>query len=253
MERLPPQYFAGLMRRVHAAGPEVIDLGRGNPEVGPPQHVIDALERAARDDSVHGYAPFRGLPGLREAIATRYRSVYGVELDPDHEVAVVPGIKTSILELALASAEEGERILLPDPHYPDYPSGVALAGAEIGLVSLDPASGYAPDLEAAPDAAALFLNFPSNPCAVCAPPGVFEAMVAYGRRTGAVVMHDAAYIDLVFDGRRPQSWLATPGAKEVGVELWSMSKTYGMAGWRLGFVVGNAELVERLNVFGDHA
>ena len=256
LERLPRQYFAGLLARVaHAAaqdGPPVVDLGRGNPEVGPPPHVAEALREASHVDAVHGYPPFRGLAGLREAIAGRYRDVYGVELDPEREVAVVPGTKTAVLELALALAERGETILLPDPYYPDYPSGIALAGAELGLLPLDPANAWAPDLDTAPAAAALFLNYPSNPCAACAAPGVFEAMVEYSGRTGTPIIHDAAYIDLVFDGRAPASFLATPGAKEVGVELWTMSKTYGMAGWRLGFVVGNAEIVERINMLGDH-
>jgi aminotransferase len=248
LERLPQQYFAALLSRIAAVGTDVIDLGRGNPEVGPPP-----LRAASARPDVHGYAPFRGLPRLREAIAARYRAVYGVELDPEREVAVVPGTKAAIVELPLAVAQRGDRILLPDPYYPDYPSGVALAGAEIGLVSLDPAAGFAPDLDAAPDAAALFLNYPSNPCAVCAPPGVFEAMVDYANLTGAVPIHDAAYIDLVFDGRTPVSFLGTPGAKEVGVELWTMSKSYGMAGWRIGFVVGNPEIVERINQLNDHS
>jgi len=253
LERLPQQYFAALLRRVAAAGADVVDLGRGNPEVGPPQYVVDALRAAAARPDVHGYGPFRGLPRLRDAIAARYRTVYGVELDPEREVAVVPGTKTAIVELAMCLAQRGDRILLPDPYYPDYPSGVAMAGAELGLLPLDPAAGFAPDLEAAPPSAAVFLNYPSNPCAVCVPPGTFEAAVAYANRTGAAVVHDAAYIDLVFDGRAPASFLATPGAKEIGVELWSMSKSYGMAGWRIGFVVGNSEIVERINELNDHS
>ena len=253
LERLPPQYFAALLRRVAEAGADVVDLGRGNPEVGPPAHVVEALQRAAARPDVHGYAPFRGLPRLREAIAGRYRDIYGVELDPEREVAVVPGTKTAIVELALCVAQRGDRILLPDPCYPDYYSGVALAGAELGLLALDPGSGFAPDLDAAPDAAALYLNYPTNPCAVCAPPGVFAAAVAYAQRTGAVIVHDAAYADLVFDRRQPESFLATSGAKEVGVEMWTMSKSYGMAGWRVGFVVGNAEIVERVNQLNDHS
>jgi aminotransferase len=250
---LPQQYFGALLRRVATAGADVVDLGRGNPEVGPPEHVVDALKRAADDPRAHGYAPFRGLPRLREAIASRYRSVYGVELDPEREVAVVPGTKTAIVELALSLAQRGDRILLTDPHYPDYSSGVALAGAELALLPLDAAAGFAPDLDGAPAAAAVFLNYPSNPCAVCVAPGVFEAAVAYAERTGAAVVHDAAYVDLVFDGRTPESFLATPGAKDVGVEMWSTSKTYGMAGWRIGFVVGNAEIVERVNELNDHS
>lgn len=258
LERLPQQYFVSLLGRVAAAaaeeGPPLVDLGRGNPDVGPPPHVVERLREAALDDSIHGYSPIRGLARTKAALAQRYRDVYAVELDPEREVALVPGTKTSIVELALALAARGDTILLPDPYYPDYPSGPALAGAAIDLLPLDPSAGWAPDFDAAPaDAAAVYLNYPSNPCAVCAPDGTFEAAVAYAERTGAAIVHDAAYADLVFDGRRPQSFLATPGAKDVGVEMWSMSKTYGMAGWRIGFVVGNAEIVERINMLNDHA
>jgi L-glutamine---4-(methylsulfanyl)-2-oxobutanoate aminotransferase len=257
LERLPEQYFATLLERVKIAaaadGPALVDLGRGNPEVGPPPHVIEALRAAAARPDVHGYAPIRGLMRLREAIANRYRTVYGVELDPEREVAVVPGTKTAIVELAMALAEDGDTMLLPDPYYPDYPSGLALAGARLQTVPLVPEAGWAPDLDAAPSAAALLLNYPSNPCAVCAPAGTFDAAVRWAGRTGGYVVHDAAYTDLVFDGRKPESFLATPGAKEVGVEMWTMSKTYGMAGWRIGFVLGNAEVVERINLFNDHS
>ena len=245
------------MRRVAAAaadgGPPVVDLGRGNPELGPPAHVVEALARGRR---AARRARLRALPRAaataRGDRATATARVYGVELDPEREVAVVPGTKTAIVELALALAERGDTILLPDPYYPDYRSGLALAGADVGLLPLDPAAGWQPDFDAAPAAAACYLNFPSNPCAVCAAPGVFEAAVAYAERTGTAIVHDAAYIDLVFDGRAPESFLAPPGAKEVGVELWSMSKSYGMAGWRIGFVVGNAEIVERINLLSDH-
>jgi aminotransferase len=214
--------------------------------------VAAALAESARQPGTHGYAPFRGLPELRGAIANRYRETYGVELDPEREVAVVPGTKTAIVELALCLADHGDRVLLPDPYYPDYPAGIALAGAQLGLVPLDPESGWQPDFETVPAAAALFLNYPSNPCAVCAAPGTFEAAVEYADRSGTAIVHDAAYNDLVYDGRAPESFLATPGAREVGVEMWSMSKTYGMAGWRVGFVVGNAEIVERVNLYNDH-
>jgi aminotransferase len=256
LQRLPQQYFVTLLGRVAAAaaedGPPLVDLGRGNPEVGPPPHVVAALERAARDPAAHGYSPIRGRARTREAIAARYRDVYGVELDPEREVAVVPGTKTALAELPAALAAAGDTVLLPDPYYPDYPSGVALAGARLATTPLRAEDGWAPDLAAAPDAALLYLNYPSNPCAVCAPEGAFDAAVAWARRAGGAVVHDAAYIDLVFDGRKPRSFLATPGAREVGVELWSASKTYGMAGWRVGFVVGNAEIVERINMFNDH-
>ena len=148
LERLPEQYFATLLDRVAAVGADggrpVVDLGRGNPEVGPPPHVVEALRAAAARPDVHGYAPIRGLPRLREAIAERYRAVYGAAVDPDSEVAIVPGTKTAIVELSTSLAARGDTILLPDPYYPDYPSGAALAGAHIGLLPLDPAAGGAP-------------------------------------------------------------------------------------------------------------
>jgi L-glutamine---4-(methylsulfanyl)-2-oxobutanoate aminotransferase len=259
LERLPQQYFAALLRRVaeaaSAAGEPVADLGRGNPEVGPPRHVMDRLAETGREDRSHGYPPFRGLPELRRAIADRYRTLYEVELDPDHEVSIVPGTKTAIVELALVLAERGSTILLPDPGYPDYPSGVAMAAATMASLPLLAEAGWAPDFEAVePDGiAAVYLNYPSNPCAAAVRPGVFADAVRFAEATGAAVVHDFAYGDIVFDGRRPESFLATPGAREVGVEMFSMSKSYGMAGWRLGFVVGNAEIVERLDLLQDHA
>jgi aminotransferase len=257
LERLPEQYFTTLFAGVAAAarrgGEPLVDLARGNPEVGPPPHVVEALAAAARRPEVHGYAPFRGLPELREAIAKRYAELYGVQLDPEREVAVVPGTKTALVELPLVTALRGDDVLLPDPGYPDYRSGIALAGARLVPLPLDPDAGFAPELDSAPAAALLCLNYPSNPCAAAAPPGVFAAAVRWAERTGGAVAHDFAYGDLVFDGRAPASFLAEPGAREVGVELFSLSKSYGMAGWRLGFAVGNAELVERLNLLGDHA
>jgi L-glutamine---4-(methylsulfanyl)-2-oxobutanoate aminotransferase len=201
---------------------------------------------------VHGYAPIRGLARTREAIAERYRDVYGVDVDPEREVAVLPGTKTGIVELSLVLADEGDTILLPDPYYPDYPSGPAFAGARLETFTLDADAGWAPHLDEVDAAVALYLNYPSNPCAVCTPQGVFADAVRWAERTGGAVVHDAAYIDLVYDGRAPESFLATPGAKDVGVEMWSMSKTYGMAGWRIGFVVGAAEIVERINLLNDH-
>jgi L-glutamine---4-(methylsulfanyl)-2-oxobutanoate aminotransferase len=260
LDRLPEHYFARLLARVTDAasgdGDAVVDIGRGNPDIPPPEHVVAALIEAAstREAKVHGYAPLRSFPELKEAIAARYATVYGVELDPEREVAVVPGTTTAIVELALCLAERGESILVPDPGYPDYSSGVALAGADEVRIVLDPDADFAPDLAFAPrdKVAALLLNYPANPCAATAPDGVFEEAIAYAARTGATIVHDFAYADLVFDGAKPQSFLATEGAKKVGVEMFSMSKSYGMAGWRLGFVVGNAEIVARLELLADH-
>jgi aminotransferase len=245
IERLPEQYFTALLARVAAAAEEgepLVDLGRGNPEVGPPGHVVQALAESAARPDVHGYAPFAGLPALKEAIAARYRHVYGVDVDPSREVAVLPGTKTGLMEFALCAVERGGTIVLPDPGYPDYFSAVALAGAR--RVPFD-GFGTAGD--------ALYLNFPSNPTAAAAPQGVFDEAVEWAGRNGAWVMHDFAYGDLVFDGRAPRSFLATDGGREAGIELFSMSKSYGMAGWRLGFALGNEELIRRMEDLQDHA
>jgi L-glutamine---4-(methylsulfanyl)-2-oxobutanoate aminotransferase len=258
LDRLPEQYFTSLLARVAAVAAEpgepLIDLGRGNPDVPPPGRVVDALVASAREPSpaVHGYAPFAGLPELREAIAERYADVYGVELDPHREVAVVPGTKTALVEVALCVAAPGERIALPDPGYPDYNSAVALAGAERVSLPLDDAGAPGWDALEGPQPALVYLNYPSNPTAAAAPSGVFADAVAFAARTGAAILHDFAYGDLVFDAREPESFLAEAGAREVGVELFSLSKSYGMAGWRLGFVVGNAELVARVTWLQEH-
>jgi aminotransferase len=236
------------------SGEPVVDLGRGNPDVPPAEAVIGRLVETACDLDQHGYAPFKGLPQLKQAIAARYDALYGVPLDPEREVAVVPGTKSAIAELILCLAHEGDEVLVPDPGYPDYASGIALAGAHLTPLPLDPLEGFRPAFDGLrPRSAALvFLNYPSNPCGVVAPPGVFAEAVAFAERTGAVLVHDFAYGDLVFDRRKPESVLATPGAREVAVELFTMSKSFGMAGWRLGFVVGNAEVVSRLEELQDH-
>jgi aminotransferase len=255
LERLPEQYFTRLLARVAEAaardGEPLVDLGRGNPDVPPPAHVVEALAASASRDNVHGYAPFAGLPALKEAVAARYRDVYGVEVDPAREVAVLPGSKTGLVEFAQVTVERGGTLVLPDPGYPDYRSAVALSAARHAALPLG--TDGRPEWDAAPaDADAVYLNYPSNPTAACAPDGVFRELVDYARRANAWVLHDFAYGDLVFGGRRPQSFLAEPGAREVGLELFSMSKSYGMAGWRLGFAVGNAELVARIEDVQSH-
>jgi len=255
LDRLPEQYFASLLARVTEAaardGEPLVDLGRGNPDIPPPRHVVEALQAAARRPDTHGYAPFAGLQSLKEAIAARYRDVYGVGLDPETEVAVLPGSKTGLIEFAQVCVERGEAIVLPDPGYPDYRSAVALTGAR--HVPLPLLADGRPDWDAAPaEAAALYLNYPSNPVAACAPDGVYEEAVEWAKRAGAWVLHDFAYGDLVFDGRKPSSFLTADGARETGVELFSMSKSYGMAGWRLGFALGNAEVVARIEDLQNH-
>ena len=255
LDRLPEQYFTALLARVAGAaareGDPLVDLGRGNPDVGPPKHVVDALSSAARRSDTHGYAPFAGLPALKDAIAARYRKEYGVDVDPGTEVAVLPGSKTGLMEFAQVCVERGGAIVLPDPGYPDYLSAVALAGAR--HIPLPLVADGRPDWDAAPaKAAALYLNYPSNPVAASAPNGVYAEAVEWARQAGAWILHDFAYGDLVFDGRRPASFLAVEGAREAGLELFSMSKSYGMAGWRLGFALGNAELVARIEDLQNH-
>src|SRR2546422_4085462 len=210
VRRLPDQYFTGLLARVAAAalagGEPLVDLGRGNPEVGPPDHVVRALTESAARPDVHGYAPFSGLPALKDAIAARYGEVYGVHLDPEREVAVLPGTKTGLMEFALCAVERGGTIILPDPGYPDYFSAVALAGA-----THVPFDGFDRPSDA------MYLNFPSNPTAATVPAGLFAEAVQWAERSEAWVLHDLAYGDLVFDGRRPESFLAVDRARHVGI------------------------------------
>ncbi|MCW2957844.1 MAG: aminotransferase class I/II-fold pyridoxal phosphate-dependent enzyme, partial [Solirubrobacterales bacterium] len=204
--------------------------------------------------AVHGYPPFAGLPELKRAIAARYAAVHGVALDPEREVAVVPGTKTGIMLVTLATAAAGRAVLLPDPGYPDYLSAVALAGARTVPLPLPAHAAFQPDLAAvaAERPALVVLNYPSNPCAVAEHPGTFEAAVAYARERGAVLLNDLAYGALTFDGAPARSVLAVDGARDVAVELWSASKIYGMAGWRIGFLVGRADVVARVQTLVDH-
>ncbi len=254
LTRLPPQFFTGVLaaaaRERAKPGPALIDLGRGNPDLPPPPHAVAALQAAVASTS--GYPPFQGTPALREALAQRYAADHGVTLDPETEIALVPGTKTGIMLVVLAAAAAGETVLLPDPGYPDYRSAVALAGALERPLPLRADAGWQPDFEAAGPAALTVLNFPSNPCAVNAAPGTFETAVECVTRDGGWLLNDLAYGFLSFDGVRARSLLEVPGAREVAVELWSASKVYGMAGWRAGFVVGNAELVGRVRSLVDH-
>jgi L-glutamine---4-(methylsulfanyl)-2-oxobutanoate aminotransferase len=262
--RFPEQYFTRILTAVAAAraqpGPRVIDLGRGNPDLPPPPHAIAALREAALETTVamHGYPKFQGEPDLKAAIAERYRADHGVDLDPEREVAVVPGTKTGIMFVTLAAAGPGDTVLLPDPGYPDYRSAIALAAAREVPLPLDAGAGHQPDLDAVPAAERdrarlLVLNYPSNPCAVCARPGTLDTAVAFAHAHGAWLLNDLAYGFLTYDGRRAASVLESPGARDVAVELWSPSKIYGMAGWRIGFAVGAAEIVGRIKLLVDHA
>jgi L-glutamine---4-(methylsulfanyl)-2-oxobutanoate aminotransferase len=263
-ERLPEQYFTRILAAAAAARaqdgdgvPRFIDLGRGNPDLAPPAHAIEALRAAALETTtpvVHGYPPFDGTRDLREAVAGRYATDHGVTLDPDREVAVVPGTKTAIMLACAAAAGPGDTVLLPDPGYPDYQSGAALAGATARALPLDATAGWQPDWDEVKRErpAAAFLNYPSNPCAACERAGTFERAVDWCRERDTWLVHDLAYGFLAFDGRRARSVLEADGARECAIELWSPSKIYGMAGWRVGFAVGNAELVSRIQTLMDH-
>src|SRR5437764_6235021 len=251
LARLPEQHFPRIRAAAAAArarpGPRFIALGRGNPDLPPPARALSAVRDALGETAtpaVHGYPPFDGQPALREAIARRYADDHGVTLDPEREVAVIPGTKTGIMLAAVAAAGRGDTVALPDPGYPDYLSGVALAGARPVALPLDASAGFQPDFGALGDErpALALLNYPSNPCSVCEAPGTFEAAVAWARERDAWLVHDLAYGFLAFE-RRARSILEVEGAREVAAELWSPSKVYGMAGWRIGFLVGNAELV----------
>jgi L-glutamine---4-(methylsulfanyl)-2-oxobutanoate aminotransferase len=255
---LPEQYFTRIVTAAAAAralpGPRLIDLGRGNPDLPPPPVALEALQsELAASGGMHGYPPFQGRAELREAIAAHYRADHGVELDPEREVAVVPGTKTAIMLAVLACAEAGQPVALPDPGYPDYLSAIALARARRVALALDPA-GWQPDFDAlgGERPALVVLNYPSNPCAACEAPGTFEAAVTWAHERGSWLLNDLAYAFLAFDGRRARSVLEVDGAREVAVELWSPSKVYGMAGWRVGFAVGNAEVVGRIRMLLDH-
>ena len=255
---LPEQYFTRIVTAAAAAralpGPRLIDLGRGNPDLPPPPVALEALQaELAASGGMHGYPPFQGRAELREAIAAHYLADHGVELDPEREVAVVPGTKTAIMLAVLACADAGQPIALPDPGYPDYLSAIALARVRRVALPLDPA-GWQPDFDALGQErpALVVLNYPSNPCAACEAPGTFEAAVAWAHEHGSWLLNDLAYAFLAFDGRRARSVLEIDGARDVAVELWSPSKVYGMAGWRVGFAVGNAEIVGRIRLLLDH-
>lgn len=266
LAQLPDQFFKGILAAAADAaaqpGPEFIDLGRGNPDIAPPQHAIDALREAASHTAtplVHGYPPFGGHPELKQAIADRYKIDHGVDIDPEREVAVIPGTKTGIMLVSVAVAGDGDAVLLPDPGYPDYLSGAALAGARVLPLPLDPDNDFQPDFTSGAAATAgrelalVVLNYPSNPTSAIERPGTFEAAVAYARERDAWVLNDLAYGFLAYDGARARSILEVPEARDVAIELWSPSKIYGMAGWRVGLAVGSPTLIARLQTLLDHA
>lgn len=257
---LPEQFFAALVVKANARialGRDVINLGQGNPDLPTPPHIVEALQQAAANPAYHKYPPFRGYPFLKEAVAKRYSEDYGVTLDPTQEVAILFGGKTGLVEISQCLLNPGDVCLVPDPGYPDYWSGVALAEAEMAFMPLKRDNAFLPDYrQLAPDAVRraklMFLNYPNNPTAATATSAFYEETVAFARQNGIVVASDFAYGAIGYDGRRPISFLETPGAREVGVEFYTASKTYNMAGWRVGFALGNAQIIEMLNLIQDH-
>ena len=250
--RIPPYLFAELERKIaakKAQGVDVISLGIGDPDAPTDAAVVEALAAAARDPGTHQYPSNRGRAEFREAVARFYATRFGVELDPETEILPALGAKECIFNLNLAFLNPGDVALASDPGYPVYTGGPLLAGAEGVLLPLIPELGFAPDLDAI-DAAALerarlmFLNYPNNPTGAVAPDGVFERAVELAREHDLLVVHDASYTETTFDGYVAPSFLETPGAREVGVEVFSLSKGWSMTGWRAGAIVGNADAVE---------
>ncbi len=260
LKELPEQFFANLVKQVSVAinaGHDVINLGQGSPDLPTPPHIVEAMQHAVTKPIHHRYAPFRGHTSLKEAIAKRYFEDYGVILDPEKEVALLFGGKTGLIEISQCLLDPGDVCLVPDPGYPDYWSGVVMAGAKMEMMPLRESNDYLPDYTAisptAVDKAKLmFVNYPNNPTGAIATNEFYEETVAFAAKHGIAVCSDFAYGAIGFDGKRPISFLATPGAKEVGIECYTMSKTYNMAGWRVGFAVGNAKLIEMIDLIQDH-
>ncbi|BBI33257.1 pyridoxal phosphate-dependent aminotransferase [Cohnella abietis] len=260
LQSLPVQFFATLVAKANAraaTGRDVINLGQGNPDLPTPTPIVDRLKTAAENPLYHKYPPFRGFPFLKEAVAKRYKEDYGVELDPEKEVAVLFGGKSGLIEISQILLNPNDVCLVPDPGYPDYWSGVALSGAEMSFMPLKKENDFLPDYSAiAPEdlerAKLMFLNYPNNPTAAIATPEFYEETVAFAKQNGIVVASDFAYGAIGYDGKRPISFMETEGAKEVGVEFYTLSKTYNMAGWRVGFAVGNPQIIELINLIQDH-
>lgn len=260
LKRLPRQYFSYLAERkkqIKSQYDDVIDLGVGNPDLPAPGYVVDELIKAANDPVNDQYGPPRGFDYLREAVSEYYFREYGVQLDPEKEVAILHGSKAGVVEISQCLLNPGDTVLLPNPSYPDYLSGIGLAGAKIVELPLLSENGFLPrydyiDKKTAEAAKLMFLNYPNNPTAAVATTEFFADTVAFAKQNKVCVAHDFAYGTIGFDGERPLSFLQTPGAKEIGVEFFTLSKSHNMAGWRIGFAVGNASVIEGLNLIQDH-
>jgi len=254
IRRLPPYVFNitnELKMAARRRGEDVIDLSMGNPDGPTPKHIVDKLVEATLRQDTHGYSVSKGIPRLRKAICEWYRRRYAVELDPDAEAIVTIGSKEGLAHLMLATLERGDTVLVPNPSYPIHIYGAIIAGADIRSVRMTPGVDFFEELERAireliPKPKMLVLGFPSNPTAKCVDLPFFERVIALAKEHGILVVHDLAYADITFDGYVAPSIMQVPGARDVAVEFFTMSKSYNMAGWRIGYMVGNRDLVHAL-------
>jgi alanine-synthesizing transaminase len=254
MHRLPPYVFAtvnALKLQMRRQGEDIIDLGMGNPDQPTPKHIVDKLVEAAQKPVNHRYSASKGINGLRLAIANWYLRRYGVELNHDEEVCVTMGAKEGLSHLALAMLSPGDVVFAPDPAYPIHPYASIIAGADVRRIPIGPEHDFFESLQVAirqtwPKPKLLIINFPHNPTTVCVELDFFQKIVDFAKEHGIWVVHDLAYADFTFDGYEAPSFLQAEGAKDVGVEFFSMTKSYSMAGWRVGFCCGNKEMVQAL-------
>ena len=254
ISRLPPYVFSivnDLKMEARRRGEDIIDFGMGNPDQPPPRHIVDKLIEVAGRPDTHRYSLSRGIPRLRRAICHWYRQRYDIDLDPETEAIVTIGSKEGLSHLAMAVVDRGDAVLVPNPSYPIHPFGFVIAGADVRHIPTGPGFDFFAELEKAirnswPRPKLLLINFPGNPTTECVELPFFEKVVAIAREYGIWVVQDLAYADIVFDGYRAPSILQVPGAKEIAVEFFTLSKSYNMPGWRVGFMVGNPVLVNAL-------
>ncbi|WP_078409209.1 pyridoxal phosphate-dependent aminotransferase [Priestia abyssalis] len=260
LKHLPKQFFASLVNKVAnvmAKGHDVINLGQGNPDQPTPPHIVKALQEAAEDPRNHKYSPFRGHSFLKKAVAAFYEREYGVKVNPEKEVAILFGGKAGLVEIPQCLLNPGDTVLVPDPGYPDYWSGVELARAKMEIMPLRAENQFLPNYEelseeVKQEAKLMFLNYPNNPTGATATSAFFEETVELAKKHDICVVHDFAYGAIGFNGQKPISFLQTDGAKDIGIEIYTFSKTYNMAGWRVGFAVGNESVIEAINLLQDH-
>ena len=254
IKRLPPYVFniiGELKAKARAAGEDIVDFGMGNPDQPTPPHIVEKMVEAARRGDTHRYSQSKGIPRLRRAIANWYRNRYDVEIDPESEAIVTIGSKEGLGHLAMATLSAGDTVLVPNPAYPIHPYGSVIADADIRHVQLTPDVDFFEELTRAiketwPKPKMLILNFPANPTTQCVDLEFFEKVVAICREAGIWVIHDLAYADIVFDGYKAPSIMEVPGAKDVAVEFFTLSKSYNMPGWRVGFLCGNDKVIAAL-------